>query len=936
MSFNELLSKSYHKKEDASPITHTRIGSKSTTNGDSSIRGGSYYISDEQKDRFYKLYVEHVFELNNKEYLTEVQNKEKGPILIDLDFRYDPVIDKRQHTENDIIAVVGVYLDALKEIVEFNDNTFQIYVFEKPEVNRTNTSMTKDGIHIYIGITLDRCAQVYLRELVLKEITKSVEIPVLNSWEQVIDEGICAGYTNWQLYGSRKPGHTSYMLKYIYDCKMDMNDREFSIENIPVEKFDIMNIKNFKKLTAQYNGHIEFPIKEDVMGNLNKHGIKTGGVVDKKKRTLKIKYNTNIIAPSLFSDIKTPEKLNALIEKIMSSLNSNEYYIKETHDFTMILPEEYYGPGSYNKWIRVGWALKATDERLFLTWVKFSSQENCRKTLRDSKNEKFDFNTIPYLYELWCGFSSDNEETLTRLSIIYWAKTDSKPSEFKRVQKETVDYYVELTIATNGATEYDIANVLYKLFQEQFVCVNIKNNIWYEFKNHRWSEIDSGCYLRTLISTDVHNIYRDKISQAVNDMNSFTEDDPRWKKYRTRTHTLANIAIILKSTAKKSNIMKEAKDLFYDPDFVKKENQNPYLLCFKNGVFDFSINKFRDGRPDDYLTKCTNNDYVPIDKVTDTDIREVKEFMRQIYPEEELHNYMWQHFASTLLGLNLNQTFNIYTGSGANGKSVLVDLMSNVLGEYKGDVPITLVTQKRCGIGAASPEISMLKDIRYAVMQEPSKGDVINEGIMKQLTGDDPLTGRGLFKDPVTFIPQFKLAVCTNNLFGFRSNDDGTWRRIRLCPHKAKFTDDPVEGDEDEPYQYKKDKNIKRNFVRWKTAMMALLVEIAKVKKGLVEDCECVLEASNNYRNTQDYISQFIKTRIQKCDGEKIKKTELYETFKQWYNEEYGKNVPKGKELYDYMEKKYGKYVRCWKGVRIVYDDDNINENDNNSENSNT
>lgn len=914
MSFKEFLKNSYYKKEEGTRITHTRIGSKS------SIKGGSYYIPHHELDTFYKLYTENVFELKKKEYLTEVQHKDKGPILIDLDFRYEPTVDKRQHKEEDIISFIGVYLDALKTIIEFDEKKFPIYVFEKPDVNRMNTSMTKDGIHIYIGLTLDRNAQCYLREEVLKDIAQCVKIPVINSWDQIVDEGICAGYTNWQLYGSRKPENQSYLLKYIYECNIDMSDGEFSMESMPVDKYDISNVNNFKKLTAQYLGHVEYGIKDSVRDKLNSsYGFSKKK--EKKRSKIKVKYTTNTVTPSMLSNIKSGAELDDIISKLLDSLNSNEYYVKETHDYTMILPEEYYGPGSYSKWIRVGWALKNTDERLFLTWVKFSSHENCRKTLRDEKDDHFDFSLIPYLYEQWCGFSENNEAGLSRRSILYWAKNDGDIRDFKHVQKESIDYYVEMSIATKEPTEYDLANVLYKLFQDRFVCVNIKNNIWYEFKNHRWMEIDSGCYLRTLISTDLHSIYRDKISQAVNEMNSFAEDDPRWKKYRSRTHTLANIAIILKTTSKKQNIMRESRDLFYDPDFMNRENQNPYLLCFKNGVFDFSINEFRDGRPDDYLTKCTNNDYVSIDKVSKTDIEEVKDFMRKIYPEEGLHNYMWQHFASTLLGLNLNQTFNIYTGSGANGKSVLVDLMSKVLGEYKGDVPITLVTQKRNNIGSASPEIAMLKDIRYAVMQEPSKGDVVNEGIMKQLTGDDPLTGRSLFKDPVTFIPQFKLAVCTNNLFGFRSNDDGTWRRIRLCPHKAKFKANPEHDDPDEPYQFQIDKNIKRHFNRWKTAMMALLIEIAKVKKGLVEDCECVMEASNNYRNNQDYISQFVQAQIEKYEGGTIKKTELYQQFKTWYNEEYGKNVPKGKDLYEYMEKRYGKYKKCWKGIRINYDD---------------
>ena len=48
--------------------------------------------------------------------------------------------------------------------------------------------------------------------------------------------------------------------------------------------------------------------------------------------------------------------------------------------------------------------------------------------------------------------------------------------------------------------EFDLAVVLYQLFKDQFVCVSIKNNQWYEYKNHKWNEIDSGSTLRILIS----------------------------------------------------------------------------------------------------------------------------------------------------------------------------------------------------------------------------------------------------------------------------------------------------------------------------------------------------------------------------------------------------------------------------------------------------
>ena len=76
---------------------------------------------------------------------------------------------------------------------------------------------------------------------------------------------------------------------------------------------------------------------------------------------------------------------------------------------------------------------------------------------------------------------------------------------------------------------------------------------------------------------------------------------------------------------------------------------------------------------------------------------------------------------------------------------------------------------------------------------------------MKELTGGDPIQCRALYKDAVTFYPQFKLAVCTNNLFDIKSNDDGTWRRIRVCHFMSLFTEDPVKNDSRKPYQFKVD-----------------------------------------------------------------------------------------------------------------------------------
>jgi P4 family phage/plasmid primase-like protien len=391
----------------------------------------------------------------------------------------------------------------------------------------------------------------------------------------------------------------------------------------------------------------------------------------------------------------------------------------------------------------------------------------------------------------------------------------------------------------------------------------------------------------------------------------------------------AKISLKLKTTNDKNNIMKESKEIFYDSAFYKLLDSKPYLIGCKNGVVDIQHRLFRKGIHSDYIHNTTNNDYYPLEHYKETKpnvITEIDEFMYQLFPETELREYMWEHLASTIIGTNQNQTFNIYLGVGANGKSKLVELMGKVLGDYKGTVPSTLITQKRTSIGGTSSEVHQLIGKRYAVMQELSKGDTINEGIMKEITGGDPIQCRALFKDSVTFIPQFKLVVCTNTLFDVKSNDDGTWRRIRVCEFKSKFTENPYKDKlfpkEQYPYQFKIDTKLDDKFKEWVPVFFSMLVDVAFVTQGKVKDRPCVLEPTNKYREGQDILLYFCQSNIveEPSDSGNLKIGIVNDVFKQWITNEYGKNSSiSNKELREYMEKKYGKYPKLgWSNLHIV------------------
>ena len=256
-NFASYLSSLYIKQGEK--CTHTRL--KDVELG---IKGGAYLIPESELDDFYRKYYNHVFVDGKQEYLTEIQHEDGGPILVDFDFRYDVSVEERKHSKDHVVDMVLLYMNTLKKMVEFtsasgNSGSVEIpvFIFEKQTVN-CKSDMTKDGIHMIIGIQMERKQQMFLRAKILTELPAIWgELPITNSWEDVIDNSITSGKTGWQLYNSRKPGCKAYLLKYHFLLKLGTNSEwGFSEKKATEFKFD----KDFKLLTARYRGHVSFPL----------------------------------------------------------------------------------------------------------------------------------------------------------------------------------------------------------------------------------------------------------------------------------------------------------------------------------------------------------------------------------------------------------------------------------------------------------------------------------------------------------------------------------------------------------------------------------------------------------------------------------------------------------------------------------------------------
>lgn len=920
---------------DTSIVTHTRIGST-----DHNVYGGSYHIPNEHMTEFYEHYYRHVFMNKQPEYLTERQlsgntDEPCGPILVDLDFRYSPEVKERQHSADIIESLMSLYAEKISMILDIPEGTsITIYVFEKPTVNTSDSSVTKDGIHMVFTIPMPREGQRLLRELVKTDLMGVLDgLPLTNDADKILDAGITNGSTNWQLYGSRKPGHQPYDITYIVEFKAGP-DGTLSPDN--VISVDSSNRRQLLRLVSARNDLRASDMPSINLSSYAKERIGRMDTTTRKRPTMH-----RLISPSTMK-ITNMDELKEAIDEFLVSLKHEDHILRETHQYTMALPNKY--SDDYDTWIQTGLALHNTDRRLFLTWMLFSS-----------RSDKFDFADLPRYKEQWDTEFKPTIGGLTYRSIVYWLRREN-PAEYKRIHESTVDYYVNQTLNSKiMPREFDFAMVLYEMFKNEYRCASVKNNTWYIFNKHRWQEVDSGNTVRHSISHHLRPVYINKMDSIL--MKAVPSDgSASTSGTSTSTAIVSSYAggsaaaaaaassgghseekngqnpMVVKcleycskmgETTWKNNMMKEIREIFYrnDPDFYKMSNTKRHLICFENGVVDFAKKEFRDGLPEDYITMSTGINYIKYDSANPHHVRirgEIEEFMHQLFPVDELCEYMWNHLASTLMGGSKMQTFTIYNGSGRNGKSALVELMGLVLGDYKGTVPITAVTQKRGNIGGASPEIAKLCGVRFAVMQEPTKGDRLNDGIMKELTGGDPIQARQLFKEPIEFVPQFKLVVCTNNLFDIRTDDDGTWRRIKLVEFMSKFVDEPKAENK---YEFKIDREMSYKFEQWKEIFASLLVERAFKTDGAVPDCEMVLRASNEYRQGQNMFAEFVAECIgRRKEGEEItplRVSDAWTHFKVWFEDAYGKAPPKKKELEQYLEKALGKQSdtgsrKCW------------------------
>ena len=416
------------------------------------------------------------------------------------------------------------------------------------------------------------------------------------------------------------------------------------------------------------------------------------------------------------------------------------------------------------------------------------------------------------------------------------------------------------------------------------------------------------------------------------------QDEAEEASIKTRRKQVDKLISAMKSSPFKNNVMKEAQEVFYDPDFADKLNQNPHLICFKNGVYDLKLNQFRDGQQDDYISKNIPIEYKEYSE-SDNEVQDVKEFLQKIFPDSSIRAYFMDTYSDIFVGGNSQKKVYMWTGDGDNGKSIVQNFFELMLGELAIKFNTQYFTGKKTSTGSANPELSRAAPpVRHATMEEPDADETLNIGELKKLSGGDSYWARDLFekgKSTREVFPMFTLTFICNKLPKLKYSDKATWNRIRVIPFESTFINpgDPCPVTFEEQLREKKfpmDRNFKEKIPGMIQAFAWYLLEWRKKITIRIEP-EKVKEATAIYRKQNDIYRQFIDECIIEEGTNYLMIVEMYAQFKEWFKESFPNNqLPIKNEVKEYFENIWGESERGvrWQGYRMRTIDDDIESGD--------
>jgi len=504
---------------------------------------------------------------------------------------------------------------------------------------------------------------------------------------------------------------------------------------------------------------------------------------------------------------------------------------------------------SYSQWITAGMALK-NDGYECSVWDDWSRQS---RKYREGECAK-----------RWSSFG-EREKRVTTATLYHWLKEDNYEL-FCKIKSKNKGIEANLVSGTHAMVAdafYEMNPRSYLFVQEEGWFVLQENNVW---------NGTGGTDIQSI--PDILNQIRDSCGDVLEAMiggldRSTDEGQTRHGLIRRAVLQINNVTFL-------RGVASLLKGLYYHKGPIKF-NEKRQLFAFTNGVMDFSSRPwmFREIEPEDYITVTCGYDYRP---ARAEEKHMVHEVIKKIFPLNGVLQYVLGALSRTFVGSNSGQWFHVFTGMGANGKSLLMELCKMVFGGYYQTFSVTYLTKESDGMDRPLPELASARYARMLVTSEPDERDKFQVSIIKNLTGTENVTFRGMFaKKVIPYVPQFQLWVLSNDLPRLSKYDHAIERRMRLVHFRTRFVYEPHAENE-----ALRDDTLTRRFREeegWCYGLLGLLLDAYSEEP--LEMPQEVRDATDAYMLENNPVGAWLRQHYEITGRREdmIQKTELYRAF---------------------------------------------------------
>lgn len=370
---------------------------------------------------------------------------------------------------------------------------------------------------------------------------------------------------------------------------------------------------------------------------------------------------------------------------------------------------------------------------------------------------------------------------------------------------------------------------------------------WLHWDGRRWKRDQTG-FVRHLAKNVIRSI---RLEAAV------TEDKDQRK-------AIWDWAKKSESSNARSAMLRLAESEPGIPILTEDMDRDPYLFNVMNGTINL-----HDGRlwPHERAEAITKLAPVAFDPEAECPI--FLRFLTRVLPDPDVRRFVRRMAGYCLTGDTSEQCLFFLYGGGSNGKSTLLTILRRLLGEYAQQAAPNLLVEKK---NESHPtEIARLFGARMVTSIEVDDGKRLAEGLVKQMTGGDPMVGRLMRENFFEWIPTHKLIIAANHQPEIRGTDYAIWRRIHLVPFTIEIP--PEERDPELPEKLATELP---GILNW------ALMGCQEWQQNGLGVPEAVQAATDEYRNQQDTMGAFIEDRCVVEPQSSVASNVLYAVYSAW------------------------------------------------------